>query len=70
MCKDTIKGKKTFELKSKVILLNQLPCSSNVARTSEGTYNTPLEDDIAAVFVGEDGTPPGFTNSDVVHPHG
>ena len=34
-------------------------------------YNTPIEDDIAAVFVGEDGAPPGFTDRDiVVHPHG
>ena len=28
-------------------------------------YKTPLEDDIAAVFVGEDGAPPGFTDNDI-----
>ena len=34
-------------------------------------YNNPLQDDIAAVFVGEDGAPPGFGDRDiVVHPHG
>ena len=34
-------------------------------------YNNPLQDDIATVFVGEDGAPPGFTDRDiVVHPHG
>ena len=30
----------------------------------------PLQDDIAAVFVGEDGAPPGFGDRDIiVHPH-
>ena len=38
-------------------------------------YNSPLQDEIAVVFVGEDGAPPGFTNRDVhvhvvVHPRG
>ena len=34
-------------------------------------YNSPLQDEIAVVFVGEDGAPPGFTDCDVVvHPRG
>ena len=34
-------------------------------------YNSPLQDEIVVVFVGEDGAPPGFTNLDVVvHPRG
>ena len=33
-------------------------------------YNSPLQDEIAEVFVGADGAPPGFTDHDVVvHPH-
>ena len=34
-------------------------------------YNSPVQDEIAVVFVGEDGALPGFTNRDVVvHPRG
>ena len=34
-------------------------------------YNEPLHDEIAVVFVGEDGAPPGFKDRDiVVHPFG
>ena len=32
-------------------------------------YNEPLHDEIAVVFVGEDGAPPGFGDCDIiVHP--
>ena len=32
-------------------------------------YNNPLQDDIAAVFVGEDGATPGFADCDIVVIH-
>ena len=37
--------------------------------SDQSRYNEPLHDEIAVVFVGEDGAPPGFKDRDiVVHP--